>query len=79
MITTLVAFQRSYPTAAALSAGMEQALLATAGGLMLAIPAHLARHFLQSRVRAIVHDVEWSANEIMLYLLTEYRSAAPAP
>jgi biopolymer transport protein ExbB len=41
---------------------------------MLAVPAHLAYHFLSGRVRAIVRDIEWSANEIMKYLLTEYRS-----
>ena len=44
------------------------------GALMLAIPAHLAHHFLASRLRAIVRDLEWSGNEIMRYLLTEYRA-----
>lgn len=77
MITTFVAFEQGgdYATASALSAGMWQALLATAGSLMLAIPAHLAYHFLSGRVRAIVRDVEWAGNEIMKYLLTEYRGA----
>ncbi|HRI81249.1 MAG TPA: MotA/TolQ/ExbB proton channel family protein [Opitutaceae bacterium] len=75
MVTTFLAFERDYATASALSAGMWQALLSTAGSLMLAIPAHLAHHFLSGRVRAIVRDVEWSANEIMKYLATEYRSA----
>lgn len=80
MITTFVAFERggNYAMAAALSAGMWQALLATAGGLLVAIPAHLGHHFLAGRVRAIVRDVEWSANEIMKYLQTEYRSAPSA-
>jgi biopolymer transport protein ExbB len=64
--------------ASALAHGMWQALLAVAGSLMLAIPAHLAHHFLTGRVRAIVRDVEWSANEIMKYLLTEYRTTPPA-
>jgi biopolymer transport protein ExbB len=75
MVTTFLAFQRggNYAMAAALSGGMWQALLATAGSLMLAIPAHLAHHFLSGRVRAIVRDIEWSGNEIMKYLLTEYR------
>lgn len=79
MVTTFRAFEQSgnYATAAALSAGMWQALLALAGSLMLAIPAHLAYHFLSGRVRAIVRDVEWSANEIMRYLLTEYRGLKP--
>jgi len=75
MATTFLAFQRDYMTASALAQGMWQALLSAAGGLMLAIPAHLAHHFLRGRVRAIVRDVEWSANEIMRYLLDEYRKA----
>src|SRR3954462_14112092 len=75
MITTFVAFEKggNYAMAGALSAGMWQALLTTAASLMLSIPAHLAYHFLNGRVRAIVRDVEWSGNEIMKYLLTEYR------
>ena len=79
MITTFLAFESDYGTPAALSKGMWQALIATAGGLMLAIPAHLAYHFLSGRLRAIVRDVEWAGNEIMKYLLTEYRSAPKAP
>jgi biopolymer transport protein ExbB len=80
MITTFVAFSRggNYALASTLTTGMWQALLATAGSLMLAIPAHLAYHFLSGRVRAIVRDIEWSGNEIMRYLLTEYRAAKPA-
>jgi len=54
--------------------------LSTAGGLMLAIPAHIAHHFLAGRVRSIVRDIEWSGNEIMKYLLVDYRgNAAGAP
>ena len=79
MATTFLAFEKDYATASALSTGMWQALLCAAGGLLLAIPAHLAHHFLSGRVRAIVRDIEWSGNEIMKYLLTEYREAgAPA-
>jgi biopolymer transport protein ExbB len=74
MMTTFVAFEQggNFAMAGELSAGMWQALIPAAGSLMLAIPAHLAYHFLSSRVRAIVRDVEWSGNEIMKYLLTEY-------
>lgn len=74
LITTFLAFERDYATASALATGMWQALLSAAGSLMLAIPAHLAHHFLAGRVRAIVRDVEWSGNEIMKYLVTEYRT-----
>lgn len=66
-----------YVTSSQLSKGLWQALLSTAGSLMLAVPAHLAYHFLSGRVRAIVRDVEWSGNEIMKYLLTDYRGAKP--
>ena len=78
MATTFQAFMQGgqYATAQALSVGMWQALLATAGSLVLAIPAHLAYHFLQGRVRSLVRDIEWSGNEIMRYLLIDYRKEA---
>ena len=77
MISTFLAFEKGgdYATSGALSHGLWQALLCAGASLMLAIPAHLAHHFLAGRVRAIVRDVEWSGNEIMRYLLTEYRGA----
>ena len=80
MITTFHAFMQGgqYATAAALSTGMWQALLATAGSLMVAIPTHLAYHFLTGRVRALIRDVEWAGNEIMKYLLIEYQNARPS-
>lgn len=62
-----------YATAHSLSRGMWEALLATAGSLVLAIPAHLAYHFLHGRVRSLVRDIEWAGNEIMRYLLIDYR------
>jgi biopolymer transport protein ExbB len=67
-----------YATAQALSDGMWQALLATAGSLVLAIPAHLAYHFLHGRVRSLVRDIEWAGNEIMRYLQIDYRQNSPA-
>jgi len=79
LITTFLAFERDYATASALATGMWQALLSTAGSLLLAIPAHLAHHFLTGRVRSIVRDVEWSGNEIMKYLVTEYQAGGDRP
>jgi biopolymer transport protein ExbB len=78
MATTFIAFEKDYATASVLAKGMWQALLTTGASLMLAIPAHLGYHFLTGRVRAIVRDVEWAGNEMMRYLLTEYRGAGPA-
>jgi biopolymer transport protein ExbB len=77
MISTFLAFQRDYPFPSSLARGMWEALLTFAASLMLAIPAHLAHHFLTGRVRAIVRDMEWAGNEIMKYLLTEYRNLKP--
>lgn len=65
----------NYATPAALSGGMWEALLTTAAGLAVAVPAHLAHHFLSARVRAIVRDIEWVANDVMRYLLHDLRSA----
>ena len=80
MITTFHAFMQSgqYATANALAAGMWQALLVSAASLMVGAPAHLAHHFLSGRVRALVRDVEWAGNEIMRYLLLDYRENPPA-
>jgi len=79
MIKTFWLFQQggNYATSAVLAGGMWEALLTAAAGLAIAIPVHLARHFLNGRVRALVHDMEWVANELMRYLLHEHR-AAPA-
>lgn len=79
MLATFSAFTAGYASADELAHGLWQALIATAASLMLAIPAHLAHHFLTARVRAIVRDLEWSGNEIMRYLQTEYRTPPGAP
>ena len=75
MIMTFHAFMQGAEnaTAAALSDGLWQALIVTAASLMLAMPVHLAHFFLTGRVRALARDIEWAANEIMLYLETEYK------
>jgi biopolymer transport protein ExbB len=77
MATTFRAFMEGgqYATAQALSAGMWQALITAGAALALAIPAHLGHHLLHGRVRAIVRDVEWAGNEVMRYLLIDYREA----
>ena len=69
----------NYATPAVLSGGMWEALLTAAVGVAIAIPAHLGRHFLQGRVRALVHDMEWCGNELMRYLLREHRVPQPVP
>lgn len=73
MIQTFWLFNKggSYATPAVLAGGMWEALLTAAAGLAVAIPAHLGRHFLAGRVRALVHDMEWSGNELLRFLVQE--------
>lgn len=78
LIRTFWLFQQggNYATPAVLAGGMWEALLTAAAGLAVAIPAHIARHFLHGRVRALVHDMEWVGNEIMRFLLRDARGTA---
>ncbi len=75
MIQTFWLFNKggNYATPAVLAGGMWEALLTAAAGLAVAIPAHLGRHFLSGRVRALVQDMEWIGNELMRYLLRDHR------
>lgn len=61
----------AYGHAGLLSAGFGQALTTTAAGLAISAMAYLSHHFLSGRVRAIVHDMEWIGNEMMVFLLRD--------
>jgi biopolymer transport protein ExbB len=50
---------------ASLSTGVWEALICTAAGLAVAIPAHAAYNYLVNRVNEIVLDMEKAANEIV--------------
>jgi len=78
MIETFWYFNQggNYATPVVLAGGMWQALLTAAAGLAVAVPTHLARHFLSGRVRALVQDMEWAGNELMRFLLRDYRNGA---
>ena len=52
------------PTMQDLSGGVWQALICTAAGLAVSIPAYTAYNYLVSRVNAIVLDMEKAATEI---------------
>jgi biopolymer transport protein ExbB len=75
MIKTFWLFNQggNYATPTVLAGGMWEAMLTAAAGLVVAIPAHLGRHFLTGRVRSLVQDMEWVGNEVMRYLLREHR------
>ena len=66
-----------YPTFGLLLGGLGQALLSTAFGLMIAVMAHIAHHFLHGRVRAIVHDMEYTGHELIQFLQNEETLTAP--
>jgi biopolymer transport protein ExbB len=51
-----------------LAGGVWEALLTTAGGLIVAIPSYVAYNYLVSRVQNLVVDMEKAANEILAYL-----------
>jgi biopolymer transport protein ExbB len=81
MINTFRLFEKggNYATSQVLAGGMWEALLTAAASLAIAIPVHLGRHFLSGRVRALVHDMEWVSNELMSYLLRDYRQPSGPP
>lgn len=53
-----------------LSRLLAEALISSALGLAIAVLAMLASHFLNGRVRALVHDFEWVGHEILEFLYT---------
>ncbi len=58
----------SYVNASELSTGIYNALLTSAFGLLIAIIAWLAYNFINNKVRAIAHDIDWASNEILLFI-----------
>lgn len=61
----------AYPTFGALVGAVGQALLTTIVGLIIAVMAHVAHHFLSGRVRALVHDMEYACHHLMQHLLNK--------
>lgn len=70
MMHVLLAVEQKAPLVHAgdLVGGLWQALLATAAGLAVAIPAYAGHNFLVSRVESIVLDMERAAARILAYL-----------
>jgi len=66
-----------YPSFGLLVGGIGQALLTTAFGLVIAIMAHIAHHFLHGRVRALVHDMEYAGHELIQFMQQEAETKAP--
>jgi biopolymer transport protein ExbB len=55
-------------TPSQLAGGVWEALLTTAGGLVVAIPTYIAYNYLVSRVQNQVLDMEKAANEIVAFM-----------
>jgi biopolymer transport protein ExbB len=70
MMRALLVFTQKAPLVQSgdLMGGMWQALIATAAGLAVAIPAYAGYNFLVSRVEAIVLDMEAASAEILAFL-----------
>jgi biopolymer transport protein ExbB len=60
-----------------LAGGIWEALLTTAGGLVVAIPTYVAYNYLVSRVHSLVLDMEKAANDIVGYLTRREDEVAP--
>ena len=58
----------SYATAATFSAEVYSALISSAAGLMIFIAAMIGYSFLNSRLKAIVYDMQFAANSILLFI-----------
>lgn len=66
-----ISLEGPYSNAATFSGDIARALITTATGLSIAIMGYLAHHFLHGRVRAIVHDMEYTGNAVMQFLLED--------
>ncbi len=74
---TAVNAQGGFVNAADLSGGLYGALLNSAGGLAVAVPAYLAHSYLCSRVNLLIHDMERAGTEV-LHLISEAQATAAA-
>jgi biopolymer transport protein ExbB len=73
MMQALMTIQQKSPLlhSGDLGGGLWQALISTAAGLAVAIPAYAAYNFLVGRVESIVLDMERASGEILGFLVTQ--------
>ncbi|TVR54119.1 MAG: MotA/TolQ/ExbB proton channel family protein [Puniceicoccaceae bacterium] len=79
MIQTFHRFEieGAYVHAGLLAGGLWQALITTATGIAIGVLCLLGHHFLDGRVRAVIHDMEWVGHNLLEFLRQE-RSALRA-
>ena len=59
----------SYTSMAELSTYIYNALVSSAFGLLISIISFIFYSFLNSKIRAMAHDIDWASNEIMLFII----------
>ena len=57
------------------ASGVAEALIATAGGLMIAIPCVLAYAVFRGRVQRLIAELEAAATHLMALLSAQYKKA----
>jgi len=67
------------PSPGQLAGGVWEALLTTAAGLVVAVPAYVAYNYLVSRVQNLVLDMEKAANEFITFLSRREPVEPPGP
>jgi biopolymer transport protein ExbB len=60
-------------------AGIAEALVATAVGIAVALPAVAAYNYLQRRVSALLSGTEVLSNLVLAYIADESGTARPSP
>lgn len=74
LLAALEAFLRlqgtgEYPNSFEFIQTVGTALITTVTGIVIAVMATLAHHFLHGRVRSILHDMEWVAHDLSQLLI----------
>ena len=59
----------SYVSASELAQYIYNALISSALGLFLAIVGWIGYSFLNSKLKALAQDIDWSANEMILFIM----------
>lgn len=72
-----VSAQSGFAGSTDIASGIYQSLLATAAGLMVAIPSAVGYSYLSARVNALMHDLERAGIEIVNLITEQRRTPAP--
>ncbi|MDR1413331.1 MAG: MotA/TolQ/ExbB proton channel family protein [Puniceicoccales bacterium] len=66
-----IGYENAYFSASVVISFMQQAVMLVLFGLTINILGALAYNFLYGRIRRLIHDMEWSCNEIFNYIAAE--------